>query len=143
MSIIIIVCAILGLFIVFSILKKLIKWMLIFTSLLILTLIGGYFFITGDGSLTEDILPSEIQEEINTVRDNTNQKIKNKTNEVKDAAVEKASEATDKAVEAIQESVEESIKQSKERVEESISDTLNKDKTNEEPVKNGDSTQKN
>ena len=138
MHIIIIVCAILGLFIVFSILKKLIKWILIFTSLLIVTVLGGYFFLTGDGSLTQDILPSEVQQEINTVRDSTNQKIKDKATEVKEAAVDKASETTDKAVQAIQDSVEESIKQSKERVEGSLSDTLNKNDADGDSIEDQD-----
>ena len=143
MSIIIIVCAILGIFIVISILKKLVKWVLILTSLLILTLTGGYFFLTSDGSLTQEILPSMIQQEIDRVRNDTNQKIKDKTTEVKDAAVEKASETTEKAVQAIQESIDESIKQSKERVEESISDIINKIEDSTESIENKDSDKEN
>ena len=62
-----------------------------------MTLVGGYFFLTGDGSMTEEILPEEVQTEINAVRDGTNQKIQNKANAAKDAAKQKVNKFSLKA----------------------------------------------
>ena len=101
MTIIFLVAAMLGFFLVFAILKKIIKWMIILTTLLMMTLVGGWLFLSGDGSMTEQFLPENIQNEINTVRDNTNTTIKTKAEAVKDAATQKVNEATEKAVKKV------------------------------------------
>ena len=73
MSILVIVACLLGALVLFTLIKKLLKWMLIFATMLVLTLIGGYLFLSGDGSMTQEYLPEEVQQEVNTLRNNTNQ----------------------------------------------------------------------
>ena len=97
MSFLIIIAALLGALVLFTLVKKLIKWMLIFATLLVLTLIGGYLFLSGDGSMTQEYLPEEVQQEVNTLRDNTNQAIQQKANETKEKAMNKANQVTEEA----------------------------------------------
>ena len=91
MSFLVIIAALLGALVLFTLVKKLIKWMLIFATLLVLTLIGGYLLLSGDGSMTQEYLPDEVQQEVNTLRNNTNQAIQEKADETKEKAMNKAS----------------------------------------------------
>lgn len=138
-----IVAGILGLFLVFAILKKIIKWMIILTTLLIMTLVGGYFFLTGDGSMTEEILPEEVQTEINGVRDGTNQKIQNKANAAKEAATQKVNEVTDKAVKTVGDGVKQAIEDGKKEASDQIKSALSGDKQDSSAQSTDDTTEEN
>ena len=120
MSIVLIVAAIFAGLLLFSFIQKLIKWIFIFTTLLILTLIGGYLFLSGDGSMTEPYLPDEVQNEVNSLRDNTNAKIQSKTQEAKDAASQKAAEITEKAVQRMEEGIQTAVDESKKSIEKGV-----------------------
>ena len=125
MSILMIVAALLGALVLFTLVKKLIKWMLIFATLLILTLIGGYLFLSGDGSMTQDYLPEEIQQEVNTLRDNTNQTIKSKADETKQRAIDKANQVTEEATNKMKEGIQQAVDESKKSIEKSVQEALN------------------
>ena len=132
MSIVIIVVGILGALVLFSIVKKLIKWMLIFMTMLVLTLIGGYLFLSGDGSMTQEYLPAEVQQEVNTLRDNTNQTIKAKADETKQRAIDKANQVTEEATNKMKEGIQKAVDESKKSIEKSVQDALNGTETPED-----------
>lgn len=132
MSIVIIVAGILSALVLFSIIKKLIKWILIFTTMLVLTLIGGYLFLSGDGSMTQEYLPEEVQQEVNTLRDNTNQTIKAKADETKQRAIDKASQVTEEATNKMKEGIQKAVDESKNSIEKSVQDALNGTETGAE-----------
>ena len=132
MSIVIIVAGILGALILFSIVKKLIKWMLIFATMFVLTLIGGYLFLAGDGSMTQEYLPEEVQQEVNTLRDNTNQTIKAKADETKQRAIDKANQVTEEATNKMKEGIQKAIDESKKSIEKSVQDALNGTETSKD-----------
>jgi len=124
MSILIIVAAILAGLVLFSLIQKLIKWMLIFATLLVLTLVGGYLFLSGDGSMTEEYLPAEVQQEVNTLRDNTNQKIKTKAQETKAKAQEQVNQIAEDATNKMKEGIEQAVEDSKKSIEQNVQDAL-------------------
>ena len=124
MSILIIVAAILAGLVLFSLIQKLIKWMLIFATLLVLTLVGGYLFLSGDGSMTEEYLPEEVQQEVNTLRDNTNQKIKAKTEETKAKAQEQVNQIAEDATNKMKEGIEQAVEDSKQSIEQNVQEVL-------------------
>ena len=124
MSILIIVACLLGALVLFTLVKKLIKWMLIFATMLVLTLIGGYLFLSGDGSMTEEYLPNQVQQEVNTIRNNTNQAIQDKTNETKEKAMKKANQVTEDATNKMKEGIQKAVDQSKNSIEKSVQDAL-------------------
>ena len=138
MSILIIVAGILGALVLFTLIKKLIKWMLIFGTMLVLTLVGGYLFLSGDGSMTQEYLPAPVQEEVNTLRNNTNQAIQQKANETKEKAMNKANqvreEATNKMKEGIQKAVDEGKKSIEKNVQEALTGTQTTDDTTTQPT---------
>ena len=135
MVIVFIIAAILGLFLVFAIIKKIIKWMIILTTLIIMTLVGGFLFLSGDGSVTGEYLPDGIQNEINSVRDNTNQKIQDKANSVKEAATQKVNNATEKAVKTVEDGVKNAIESGTKEVKQQIQQTLGGDEKSEDASK--------
>lgn len=141
MVFIFIIAAILGLFLVFAIIKKIIKWMIILTTLIIMTLVGGFLFLSGDGSMTEEYLPDNVQNEINNVRDNTNQKIQNKANSVKEAATQKVNDATEKAVKTVEQGVKNAIENGTQEAKEQLQNTLSGDKTSDDASNNGNATE--
>lgn len=124
MNILIIVAGLLGALVLFTLVKKLIKWMLIFATMLVLTLIGGYLFLSGDGSMTEGVLPQEVQQEVNTLRSNTNQVIQNKATETKDKAVLKANQVTEEATKKMKEGIQNAVDESKKSIEKSVQEAF-------------------
>jgi ElaB/YqjD/DUF883 family membrane-anchored ribosome-binding protein len=124
MNMLIIVVVILGALVLFTLVQKLIKWMLIFATLLVLTLAGGYLFLSGDGSMTEGYLPDEVQQEVNTLRDNTNQAIQQKANETKEKAMNKANQITEEATNKMKEGIEKAVDESKHSIEKSVKEAL-------------------
>ena len=124
MSILIIVACLLGALVLFTLLKKLIKWMLIFATLLVLTLVGGYLFLSGDGSMTEGYLPEEVQQEVNTLRNNTNQAIQQKATETKEKAMNKANQVTEEATNKMKEGIQKAVDESKKSIEKSVQEAL-------------------
>lgn len=136
MSILVIVACLLGALVLFTLVKKLIKWMLIFGTMLVLTLIGGYLFLSGDGSMTENYLPSEVQQEVNTLRNNTNQAIQDKTNETKEKAMNKASQVTEDATNKMKEGIQKAVDESKKSIEKSVQEALSG--TEQAPEENSD-----
>lgn len=140
MSILVIVACLLGALVLFTLVKKLIKWMLIFATMLVLTLIGGYLFLSGDGSMTEGYLPGEVQQEVNTLRDNTNQAIQQKTTETKEKAINKASQVTEDATNKVKEGIQKAVDESKQNIEKSVQNALSGTKqTPDTPPENPDS----
>ena len=139
MSILIIVAGVLGALVLFSLIKKLIKWMLIFTTLLILTLVGGYLFLSGDGSMTQEYLPEEVQKEVNTLRDNANQTIKTKADETKQRAIDKANQVTEEASQKMEAEIQKAVDASKKSIEKSVQDALNG--TNQNNAENDQNTE--
>ena len=125
MSILMIVAAILGALVLFTLIKKLLKWMLIFATMLVLTLIGGYLFLSGDGSMTQDFLPEEVQQEVNSLRNNTNQAIQQKADETKEKAMNKASQVTEDATNKMKEGIQQAVDESKKSIEKSVQEALN------------------
>ena len=125
MSILIIVAGVLGALVLFTLIQKLIKWMLIFTTLLVVTLIGGYLFLSGDGSMTQEYLPEKIQQEVNTLRDNTNQTIKAKADETKQRAIDKANQVTEEATNKMKEGIQQAVDESKQSIEKSVQEAFN------------------
>lgn len=137
MSILVIVACLLGALVLFTLVKKLIKWMLIFGTMLVLTLIGGYLFLSGDGSMTQEYLPEEVQQEVNTLRNNTNQAIQDKTNETKEKAMNKASQVTEDATNKMKEGIQKAVDESKKSIEKSVQDALSgTEETPEAPTEN-------
>ena len=140
MSILVIVACLLGALVLFTLVKKLIKWMLIFATMLVLTLIGGYLFLSGDGSMTEEYLPEEVQQEVNTIRNNTNQAIQQKADETKEKAMNKASQVTEDATNKMKEGIQKAVDESKKSIEKSVQEALNgTEQTPENPTENSDS----
>ena len=150
MSILIIVATVLGVLILFTLVKKLIKWMIIFATLLILTLVGGYLFLSGDGSMTEGVLPQDLQQEVNTLRSNTNQAIQEKATETKDKAVLKANQVTEEATKKMKEGIEQAVDESKKSIEKSVQEAFsgtdksaeNTDNDTENPTTDSNTTPK-
>jgi gas vesicle protein len=134
MSILIVVAGVLGALVLFSLIKKLIKWMLIFATMLVLTLIGGYLFLSGDGSMTQEYLLEEVQQEVNTLRDNTNQTIKTKADETKQRAMEKAGQVTEEATNKMKEGIQQAVDESKKSIEKSVQEALNGTKNEPETI---------
>ena len=132
MSFLIIIAALLGALVLFTLVKKLIKWMLIFATLLVLTLIGGYLFLSGDGSMTQDYLPGEVQQEVNTLRNNTNQAIKEKADATKQRAMNKANQVTEEATNKMKEGIQQAVDESKKSIEKSVQEALNGTQTTED-----------
>ena len=140
MSILVIVACLLGALVLFTLVKKLIKWMLIFATMLVLTLVGGYLFLSGDGSMTEGYLPEEVQQEVNTLRNNTNQAIQDKTNETKEKAMNKANQVTEDATNKMKEGIQKAVDESKKSIEKSVQEALNgTEQAPETPTENSDS----
>ena len=137
MSILIIVAGVLGALILFTLVKKLIKWMIIFATLLILTIIGGYLFLSGDGSMTEGVLPEEVQQEVNTLRSNTNQAIQEKATETKDKAMLKANQVTEEATKKMKEGIEQAVDESKKSIEKSVQEAFSGTEKSTENTENG------
>lgn len=94
--------------------------MLIFGTMLVLTVIGGYLFLTGDGTMTEGYLPDEVQQEVNTLRNNTNQVIQQKAIETKEKAMNKASQVTEEAANKMKEGIQKAVDDSKDNIEQSV-----------------------
>ena len=138
MSILVIVACLLGALVLFTLVKKLIKWMLIFATMLVMTLIGGYLFLSGDGSMTENYLPSEVQQEVNTLRNNTNQAIQDKSNETKEKAMNKASQVTEDATNKMKEGIQKAVDESKKSIEKSVQEALNGTQTEAPSTDAGD-----
>ena len=138
MSILVIVACLLGALVLFTLVKKLIKWMLIFATMLVLTLVGGYLFLSGDGSMTEEYLPEEVQQEVNTLRNNTNQAIQQKTNETKEKAMNKASQVTEDATNKMKEGIQKAVDESKKSIEKSVQEALNGTQTEAPSTDAGD-----
>ena len=138
MTIIFLVAAILGFFLVFAILKKIIKWMIILTTLLMMTLVGGWLFLSGDGSMTEQFLPENVQNKINTVRDNTNTTIKTKAEAVKDAATQKVNEATEKAVKKVEDGVKSALENGTQNAKEQLNTVVHDSDEPEGSQKDGE-----
>lgn len=134
MEILIIVATVLSALILYSFIKKLMKWMVIFVTTLLVTLIGGYLFLSGDGSLTQEYLPEIVQDEVNTLRNNTNQAIQQKANETKEKAIDKATEVTEKASNQMKEGIQKAVDESKKSIEKSVHDALNGTTTEEDSV---------
>ena len=124
MSILVIVACLLGALVLFTLVKNLIKWMLIFATMLVLTLIGGYLFLSGDGSMTEEYLPEEVQKEVNTLRNNTNLKIQQKADETKEKAMNKANQVTEDATNKMKEGIQKAVDESKKSLEKSVQEAL-------------------
>lgn len=124
MNIFVIVACLLGALVLFTLLKKLIKWMLIFATMLVLTLVGGYLFLSGDGSMTEGYLPEEVQQEVNTLRNNTNQAIQQKATETKEKAMNKANQVTEEATNKMKEGIQKAVDESKKSIEKSVQEAL-------------------
>lgn len=143
MSILIVVAGVLGALVLFSLIKKLIKWMLIFATMLVLTLIGGYLFLSGDGSMTQEYLPEEVQQEVNTLRDNTNQTIKAKADETKQRAMEKAGQVTEEATNKMKEGIQQAVDESKKSIEKSVQEALNGTQTEAPSTDAGDAETEN
>ena len=143
MSILMIIAALLGALVLFTLIKKLIKWMLIFATLLVLTLIGGYLFLSGDGSMTEEYLPEEVQQEVNTLRDNTNQTIKSKADETKQRALDKANQVTEEATNKMKEGIQQAVDESKKSIEKSVQEALNGTQTEAPSTDAGDTETEN
>ena len=143
MSFLIIIAALLGALVLFTLVKKLIKWMLIFATLLVLTLIGGYLFLSGDGSMTQEYLPEEVQQEVNTLRDNTNQAIQQKANETKEKAMNKANQVTEEATNKMKEGIQRAVDESKKSIEKSVQETLNGTQTEAPSTEAGDAETEN
>ena len=143
MSFLIIIAALLGALVLFTLVKKLIKWMLIFATLLVLTLIGGYLFLSGDGSMTQEYLPEEVQQEVNTLRDNTNQAIQKKANETKEKAMNKANQVTEEATNKMKEGIQKAVDESKKSIEKSVQETLNGTQTEAPSTEAGDAETEN
>ncbi len=140
MSILVIVACLLSALVLFTLVKKLIKWMLIFATMLVLTLVGGYLFLSGDGSMTEEYLPEEVQQEVNTLRNNTNQAIQDKTNETKEKAMNKANQVTEDATNKMKEGIQKAVDESKKSIEKSVQEALNgTEQAPETPTENSDS----
>jgi hypothetical protein len=116
MTILLIVAAVVGFFLVFSIIKKILKFIFISIALLITLAIVGYLFLTGDGSMTAPYLPEAQQEQINNVRNSANTTIQNKAQEATDAVKNSAVEMKNAAVESIEKTVEEGIEKGKEQL---------------------------
>ena len=133
MSILVIVSCLLGALVLFTLLKKLIKWMLIFATMLVLTLIGGYLFLSGDGSMTEGYLPEEVQQEVNTLRNNTNQAIQQKATETKEKAMNKANQVTEEATNKMKEGIQKAVDESKKSIEKSVQEALSGTQTTDDP----------
>ena len=125
MSILVIVACLLGALVLFTLIKKLLKWMLIFATMLVLTLIGGYLFLSGDGSMTQEYLPEEVQQEVNTLRNNTNQAIQQKADETKEKAMNKANQVTEDAANKMKEGIQKAVDESKKSIEKSVQEALN------------------
>lgn len=141
MSILIVVAGVLGALVLFSLIKKLIKWMLIFTTLLVLTLVGGYLFLSGDGSMTQEYFPDEVQQEVNTLRNNTNQAIQEKASETKRKTMDKANQVTEEATHKMKAEIQKAVDTSKKSIEKSVQDALNgTTKNNNGTIENSDST---
>ena len=143
MSILMIIAALLGALVLFTLIKKLIKWMLIFATLLVLTLIGGYLFLSGDGSMTEEYLPEEVQQEVNTLRDNTNQAIQQKADETKEKAMNKASQVTEEATNKMKEGIQQAVDESKKSIEKSVQEALSGTQTEAPSTDAGDAETEN
>ena len=124
MSILVIVACLLGALVLFTLVKKLIKWMLIFATMLVLTMIGGYLFLSGDGSMTEEYFPEEVQQEVNTLRNNTNQAIQQKANETKEKAINKANKVTEDATNKMKEGIQKAVDESKKSIEKSVQEAI-------------------
>lgn len=132
MSFLMIVATVLGALVLFTLVKKLIKWMLIFATMLVITLIGGYLFLSGDGSMTQEYLPEEVQQEVNTLRNNTNQAIQQKADETKEKAMDKASQVTEEATNKMKEGIQKAVDESKKSIEKSVQEAINGTPTTEE-----------
>ena len=143
MSILVIVACLLGALVLFTLIKKLIKWMLIFATMLVLTLIGGYLFLSGDGSMTQEYLPEEVQQEVNTLRNNTNQAIQQKADETKEKAMNKASQVTEEATNKMKEGIQKAVDESKKSIEKSVQEALNGTQTEAPSTDAGDAETEN
>ena len=123
MTILLTCAVIVGIFLIFAIITKILKFIFISIALLITLAIVGYLFLTGDGSMTEAYLPEAQQEQINAIRNNTNAAIQNKAQEATDAMKNSALDMTDAAVEKLEHTLEEGIDKSKKQLQNDKSST--------------------
>ena len=118
------------------------KRILIFATLLVLTLIGGYLFLSGDGSMTKSIFRRS-STRVNTLRNNTNQAIQQKADETKEKAMNKASQVTEEATNKMKEGIQKAVDESKKSIEKSVQEALNGTQTEAPSTDAGDAETEN
>lgn len=115
--VILIIATVIGCFILFVVIKKVLKFLVAALALIITAVIVGYLFLTGDGQLTKDYLPEAEQEKLEQFRSQSKETIKEKAGKVKETAVQKAEEQIDKAVQKSKEKIADEISGKSEKTE--------------------------
>ena len=100
---------ILAMFIVFFLIKKLIKLVFYSTLLLISTLIVGYFLFSGEEPVANQVLPEQEQQRLKELKSNAKEKLKERTEELKHSAVEKAEKGVQVVVEETKKKIAEQL----------------------------------
>ena len=98
-------------FIIVSLMKKIMKFVIWGSVILMVLSVGGYFFLFGDGQISQEYLPEQAHENFQNIRNDARNKVETKASELKEQAIEKASSTTQKATENIKSKVQEGVQQ--------------------------------
>ena len=109
-------------FIVFSIIKKLIKFVVVGCILLMTLLLGGYFFLFGDGHISEEYLPEQAHENLQNIRNDARKKVEKKADEITDQAIKKVKTTTKDASKNIKKTVSEGVETTIDTLKKTTSD---------------------
>ena len=96
-------------FVIVSIIKKIMKSVIVGSAVLVALTIGGYFFLFGDGSVSQEYLPQQTHENLQNIRSDARDKVENKTDEIKNRAMNKMQQSTKEMSEKINTTVQESV----------------------------------
>jgi len=107
--IILIVATVLGCFVLFVVIKKILKFLIAAIALILTAVVAGYLFLTGNGELTKDYLPETEQQKINAFRSQSKEALKEKAGQVKDAAIQKAEQQIENAVQKSKQKIADEI----------------------------------
>ena len=77
------------------------KFVTVGSAVLAVLTVGGYFFLFGDGSVSQEYLPQETHENLQNIRSDARNKVEDKTVEIKNRAMDKMQQSTKEMSEKI------------------------------------------
>ena len=132
MTILGVVFALLVLGVAYKLLKKIAKFMFYAFVLIAAVGAGAYFFFTGDGSVSEQILPEQahqqLQDSKNSVKQSAKSKVEQKAQEIEQKISNKVDEGVDQLKQEAQQKVDKELQEIKEKKDERLNklkDTIN------------------